>query len=103
MGRLMGERGYALPESVEPLFRTMAARFTTALRKAVPLLSEELALWRMHYSFGVMSNTLTHGDTLKQLSGGRAGDPSMEMQFRQIIDFCAAGFRAVPTGGQDEE
>ncbi len=94
MGRLMGERGYKVPASVEPLFRTMAARFTGALRKAVPMLTEELALWRMHYSFGVMSNTLTHGDTLRRLSGGRAGDPSMEDQFRQIIDFCASGIQA---------
>ena len=43
MGRLMGERGYRLPESVEPLFQEMALRFATALRRAVPELSEEIA------------------------------------------------------------
>jgi hypothetical protein len=99
MGRLMGERGYTMPKSVEPLFRTMAARFSTALRRSVPFLTEDLSLWRMHYSFGVMSNTLTHGDTLKQIAGGRAGDPPMELQFQQIIDFCASGIRAEPKKG----
>ena len=95
MGRLIGERGYRLPESVRPLFRMMAARFTSALRRAVPQLSEEEALWRMHFSFGVMSNTLTHGDTLREISGGRAGNPSIEKIFEEIIEFCAAGIEAV--------
>jgi len=95
MGRLIGERGYRLPESVRPLFRMMAARFTSALRRAVPQLSEEEALWRMHFSFGVMSNTLTHGDTLREISGGRAGNPSIEKIFDEIIEFCAAGIEAV--------
>jgi len=94
MGRLMGERGYQVPKSVEPGFLLMAERFSGALRKAVPALTEELALWRMHFSFGVMSNTLTHGDTLKKLAGGRVGNPSMEDQFEHVIAFCAAGIRS---------
>lgn len=98
MGRVMGERGYCVPESVEPLFRAMAARFTAALRKAVPSLTEELALWRMHYSFGVTANTLTHGETLKKLSGGRSGEPTMDQQFARIVEFCASGICAEPKG-----
>jgi len=95
MGRLIGERGYQLPEDVRPLFGVMASRFAMALRKSVPHLSEEAALWRMHFSFGVMSNTLTHGDTLRQISGGRAGDPSIESIFKEVIQFCAAGIETV--------
>ena len=102
MGRLIGERGYQLPEGVRPLFGIMASRFSMALRESVPHLSEEAALWRMHFSFGVMSNTLTHGDTLRQISGGRAGNPSIESIFREVIQFCAAGIEAVEEG-EDEE
>ncbi|MBL47927.1 MAG: hypothetical protein CMP28_03120 [Roseibacillus sp.] len=101
MGRLIGERGYSLPQKVRPLFGVMARRFSGALRKAVPELSEEGALWRMHFSFGVMSNTLTHGDTLQQISGGRAGDPPIEFLFEQIIEFCAAGIEGA--GGVEHE
>ncbi len=101
MGRLIGERGYSLPQTVRPLFGVMARRFSGALRKAVPELSEEGALWRMHFSFGVMSNTLTHGDTLQQISGGRAGDPPIEFLFEQIIEFCAAGIEGA--GGVEHE
>ena len=95
MGRLIGERGYQLPEDVRPLFRVMASRFSMAFRKSVPHLSEEAALWRMHFSFGVLSNTLTHGDTLRQITGGRAGNPSIESSFREVIRFCAAGIETV--------
>ena len=101
MGRLIGERGYSLPQPVRPSFGVMARRFSGALRKAVPELSEEGALWRMHFSFGVMSNTLTHGDTLQQISGGRAGDPPIEFLFEQIIEFCAAGIEGA--GGVEHE
>lgn len=101
MGRLIGERGYVLPEAVRPLFQMMAGRFSAALRKSVPALSEQDALWRMHFSFGVMSNTLTHGDTLQQISGGRAGNPPMEELFSKIIEFCAAGIETA-SGRNDE-
>jgi AcrR family transcriptional regulator len=100
MGRLMGERGHSLPESVRPMFLKVADRFSGALRKAVPYLDERGALWRMHFSFGVMSNTLIHGDTLRAISGGRAGHPAMEDLFAQIIEFCAAGFQAT-SGGKE--
>ena len=103
MGRLMGERGYQLPESIRPLFLAVAGRFTDALRKAVPCLTQERALWRMHYSFGALANTLTHGETLKKLSASHAGAPTMEEQFRHIIAFCAAGFQAEEKGVDSDE
>lgn len=102
MGRLMAERGYCLPEQVQPLFQKTALRFVMALRKAVPGLTEEKALWRMHFSFGVMANTLTHGETLRQISGGRSGNPPMDKQFAHIIDFCAAGLRAEGAKADEE-
>ncbi len=101
MGRIMSERGYQLPESVKPLFQMMAGRFSKALQKARPELSEQTALWRIHFSFGVMSSTLMHGDKLEQISGGRSGAPGMEELLEHIIEFCAAGLAAPePTGGK---
>lgn len=94
MGRMMSERGYCLPKSVEPMFQQMALRFSEAFRKAIPRLTEEEALWRMHFSFGVLSNTLMHRDTLQQISRGRAGDPGMEALLEGVLDFAAAGFAA---------
>ena len=101
MGRLMAERTFKLPSSVEPLFQEMASRFARAFMRAVPDISEPEALWRMHYSFGVMANTLMHGETLQQISAGRAGAPTIEEQVRHIIRFCAAGFRAASGAGEE--
>lgn len=99
MGRMMSERGYCLPKSVEPIFQEMAMRFAVAFLKAVPGLSEQDVLWRMHFSFGVLSNTLMHRDTLQQISAGRAGDPGMEVLLESVLDFTAAGFVASLEGG----
>ena len=92
MGRMMSERGYCLPKSVEPNFQQMALRFSRAFLEAVPGLSEQDVLWRMHFSFGVLTNTLMHRDTLHQISQGRAGDPGMEVLLEELLDFTAAGF-----------
>jgi len=91
MGRLIGERGYSLPDDACSLFALMAGRFAAAFQKAVPQLNEEAALWRMHFSFGVMAHTLTNGETLGQLSDGRSGNPSTKTLLGNIIDFCRAG------------
>ena len=96
MGRVMAERTFKLPDAVGQLFQRMAARFAEAFMKAVPEISEQEALWRMHYSFGVMANTLMNGETLQQITAGRAGTPGIGEQTRHIVAFCAAGFCAPP-------
>lgn len=101
MGRIMSEQGYQLPETVMPLFQKTAGAFTQALRRAKPELSEEAVLWRIHYSFGVMSHTLMHSDKLEQISGGRSGNPGLEKLFGHIVEFCAAGFDAPENAGKE--
>ena len=97
MGRMMSERGYCLPKSVEPIFQMMAMRFSQAFGRTLPDLSEQDALWRLHFSFGVLSNTLMHRDTLQQISAGRAGNPDISELLDKVIDFATAGF-AAPAG-----
>ena len=91
MGRLIGERGYSLPADACSLFALMAGRFAAAFQRSVPQLDDESALWRMHFSFCVMAHTLTNGETLRQLSEGRSGNPSTKTLLANIIDFCRAG------------
>ncbi len=102
MGRIMSEQGYQLPESVKPLFQQMAAAFAQALRMARPDLSDQTVMWRMHYSFGVMSHTLMHSEKLEQISAGRSGNPGLEKLFDHIIEFCAAGFLAPEQGEEGQ-
>ena len=93
MGRMSGEHN-CMPDSVLPLFQTMAGRYAAAIRRAVPDISDEEALWRIHFSFGVVAHALMHGDKLYQISGGRSGEPTIEILMNRIIGFCAGGILA---------
>ncbi|MGJ8695217.1 MAG: TetR/AcrR family transcriptional regulator [Verrucomicrobiaceae bacterium] len=92
MGRLAGERPYEFPTPVMTQFREVAGRFVPAFGKALPGLSAEEIFWRIHFSFGVMSNTLMHGDLLAQVSGGLVKRETMEETMERVINFCEAGF-----------
>ncbi len=92
MGRIVGERPYEFPEVIMGQLRQIAERFIPGFMKAVPGLTRESALWKIHFSFGVLSSTLMHGELLKQISGGSVGDENLETTFIRIIDYCEAGF-----------
>lgn len=92
MGRVVGERPYEFPAVIMDQFREIAERFIPGFMKAVPGLSREDALWKIHFSFGVLSSTLMHGDLLKQISESAIGDENLETTFTRIIDYCEGGF-----------
>lgn len=93
MGRIVGERPYEFPEIIMGQFREVAGRFMVMFQKALPGLTPEEALWRIHFSFGVLSSTLMHGELLRKISDGMVGDEKIEKTFTRIIDFCEAGFQ----------
>ncbi len=92
MGRCVIDHQGGLPEDMIPGIKKVAETFTAALLVAAPNLTTELALWRLHFTFGVMTQTLLHGDLLHSLTDGACGDPDAEAQFLEMIDFCEAGF-----------
>ncbi len=93
MGRVISERPYEFPEKVMGQFREVAARYVPAFIKAEPGLTEEDVFWRIHFSFGVMSNMLTNGELLKKVASGKVGEEQLEKTLSRVIDFCAAGFK----------
>ncbi len=93
MGRLVGEHPYEFPEEVMGQFREVAGRYVTAFMEACPGLSSEEVFWRIHFSFGVLSNTLMHGDLLRKISEGAVGDEALSKTLNRVIDFCEAGFQ----------
>ena len=92
MGRVVGERPYEFPEVIMNQFREIAERFIPGFMAAVPGLSREDALWKIHFSFGVLSSTLMHGELLRQISENTIGDEDLETTFTRVIDYCEAGF-----------
>lgn len=93
MGRVVGDRPYEFPEEVMGQFREVAGRYVPAFMKACPGLSSEDVFWRIHFSFGVLSNTLTHGELVKKISAGTVGDEDLSITLARVIDFCEAGFK----------
>ncbi len=92
MGRVVGDRPYEFPEEVMGQFREVARRYVPAFMEACPGLSSEDVFWRIHFSFGVLSNTLTHADLLRKISEGKVGDEELSTTLNRVIDFCEAGF-----------
>ncbi len=99
MGRCVMDPTGGLPEPMVAEFKDVAVLFTKALIAAAPSLSAEMVLWRLHFTFGVLAQTLLHGDLLVQLTDGACGEPDVETQFQEMIEFCHAGFVS-KEGGQ---
>jgi AcrR family transcriptional regulator len=93
MGRLVGERPYHFPEEVMSQFRKVAKGYVPAFRKAVPGLTIRDVFWNIHFSFGVVSHTLMHGDLLTEISQGQVKREKMDELMNRMMEFCEAGFR----------
>lgn len=100
MGRLVVDPQGGIPQDMIPGIKKVAEEFTKALLQAAPGLSTEQVLWRLHYTFGVIAQTLMHGELLHNLTDGACGDPDAEQQFQEMIGFCEAGFLAGKGGGR---
>ncbi len=93
MGRMFGQQGCDLPPVVESLFVSMAQRFQRAFARALPGLASDEIWWRMHLMSGSMIHTMAHADIVQRLSGGDAGNPTVEQTLSRFIRFAAAGMR----------
>jgi len=75
----------------------VAARFMSGMRQALPDLSEDEAIWRIHFMTGAMAQTLKGPPDYPGVMVGSAADP--ETVLRWIVVFLSAGFRAPATHG----
>jgi AcrR family transcriptional regulator len=90
--RLMG-RIYAeglMPGLIQKHFQVVVARFVAALGKALPELSEEELLWRVHFMIGAMAHAMCWSPSLLPLPNG--GD--FKTRIGRLITFVTGGFRA---------
>lgn len=99
MGRTFEGGVERLPESVVASFGELARRYRRAFGKVLPGLSDEECYWRLHFMVGAMVHTLSHGDMLHKVTGGRCGDPGIDRALGRCIRFVSAGIR---DGGGEE-
>lgn len=93
VGRIFAMRGEGLPPAVEEQMKTLIERFTRALGKALPTVSQEELVWRMHFLVGSIIHMLMNQEMLQRLSGGASGNPTMEVTLGRFVRFAAAGLR----------
>ncbi len=93
VGRIFGEQAVALPGEIEYQTKNMIERFTRALSKALPELSAEELIWRLHFIAGGLIHLLTHTEFLYRVAGSACGTPTMEQTIARFIDFSVEGLR----------
>lgn len=94
MARCSTNNNGVYPEILMPLIQRTLSKYTKSLHSQLPSLSQDVLLWRLHYAFGAMLHTLMHSNTLREISNDESGSPDFELQIKQLVEFCAAGFRA---------
>ena len=94
MGRCLSDRGMRLPEPVVVQFHEVVRRFCAVVRRGHPELSEQEVVWRLHFTAGVLIQTLIHSEMVEQITEEGFGTPNAEEVFDHMVAFCAAGFSA---------
>jgi len=92
-GRIFSEQGESMSPEIEALFRPIIERFMRAFSRALPTLSEEELVWRMHFMAGGMIHLMSHQEMLHRLTRGAAGNPGINVTLSRFIRFASAGFR----------
>ncbi len=96
LGKLHGNPS-GMPHALfTDLFSQVFARFTAAFGKALPSLSAEERLWRLHFVLGAMAHTLVAAVKLEELSCGLCNSADTDTMLERIVTFAAAGLTAPP-------
>jgi AcrR family transcriptional regulator len=88
LGRILAWRGPGFPGELEMQTQTVIARFMRILGKALPTVSAEELVWRMHFVTGGMIQMLM-GRAGVEVSGATAIDATLG----RFIRFATAGLR----------
>ena len=99
MGRLIAEG--MIPSIAERHFQPTTSRFVTALRRALPELSEGELFWRVQFMFGAMSHTV--GGLALPVSQLHGDSTDFELIMRRLMAFLGAGMSAPPTREVERE
>ena len=102
MGGIYSEAGDTLQTLLRDLFSEVLQRFCAAIGKALPALSPEELMWRVHFMLGAMIHTVADQPSIRVLSGGLCDPADIEGVRRRLIGFVAAGLRS-PLEAQSNE
>lgn len=93
IGRIFAQHGEGTSAVIDAQFQQVSDRFMRAFDKALPTLSRDDLVWRLHFITGGMIHLLTHYDLPQRLTHGSSVTPTIEVTLGRFIRFAAAGLR----------
>lgn len=95
LGRSYTDPSRAIRALIGQLYAPVLERFKAAFARALPAVSHEDLVWRMHFMFGTLSYTLAATDTVQLIAGAKPEDrydPALLED--RLTAFLAAGLLA---------
>ena len=80
-------------------FDPVVQRFIEAMRRALPGCDERDLFWAYHFLSGALTLTFAETGRIDKLSGGVCRASDLESVHQRLVPYCAAGFRALCSGG----
>jgi AcrR family transcriptional regulator len=92
VGRAIAEPDEKLRAIIRDIFADVFRRYTVAFMRALPDLTPDEVIWRMHFMIGAMVFTVAMPRVQQERPGMPKADP--EQMLQRLIDFFAAGMRS---------
>ncbi len=94
LGRVMSDPGEFAKQIFAERLRETVERFSAALSRLLPGLSEGDILWRLLFMAGTMVHTMSISGHLHKLTEGRCDTSDVEAIIKRLVPFLAAGLEA---------
>ncbi|MCP5521620.1 MAG: TetR/AcrR family transcriptional regulator [Verrucomicrobiales bacterium] len=101
-GRLVGESTEALHRMLSRQFGNVVKRFSAALKRSLPAVSEDDLMWRFYFTVGAAAHLMMDPPGLKKLSRGRCDPDEVDVALQQLVRFASAGMAAPSGDGKGE-
>lgn len=101
LGRILSNPELFVERVFQKHLAPVSQRFVEALSKALPELPPSEILWRLHFSVGVMTQTMLWGRIYPKITNGVCDISDREALVDRAVRFVAAGFRAPASKGSD--
>ncbi|MFQ5350554.1 MAG: TetR/AcrR family transcriptional regulator [Thermoanaerobaculia bacterium] len=97
LARAVQEPGAGSRELVLEQFRGVIERFSAALHQALPSLSRQEVLWRLHFMVGSLSFTAGLGFLVERFAGAPSPADDPASVIARLVSFLTGGMERPPT------
>lgn len=94
--RVLVENHRQLRETLSREWGHLVSRYTVALGRALPELSDEEVAWRLHLGFSVMFHAFAGNDILKLFGRSAVSARDPDLIVKHVVPFVVAGMSASP-------